>query len=94
MGTRRRPRQCPRCGRMNPAKERECVECFTPLVKAPFRMDKRRIRYVHALARQKGLDDELYRLRLQSVGVNSCKDLKRDSYNRFVREMRRLPDAR
>lgn len=101
MAQRRRPRQCPRCGRLNPAKARECASCFTKLVKTPFRMTKERLKYVHMLAREKGLirqnggqrDDEYYRLRLQRYGVTSSKDLKRKDYYRFVAELRALPDV-
>lgn len=93
MGVRRRPRQCPRCGTMNDPKLRECGSCGTRLVRPPFRMDRKKISLVHALAAQKGLDDEFYRLRLQSVGVESCKKLKRNQFNKLVTELQRLPDA-
>lgn len=86
-------RQCPRCATDNAIYKNACVECYTPLRSKRFHMDKQRIKYVHVLARQKGLDDETYRLRLQSVGVKTCKALKRDNYFKFVAGMKKLPDA-
>ena len=60
-------------------------------------MTKARIRYVHTLAARKGLkvgeDDELYRLRLERIGVASCKDMKREHFERFRREVEALPDV-
>lgn len=64
-------------------------------------MDSDKIKMIHALARQKGLihsgafgvDDELYRLRLRAHGVESCKELKRNTFNAFVKELKALPDA-
>ena len=93
MARRKRPRQCARCGRLNKAAERQCVSCGTWLVKRPWRMTKDRIKLVHALARQKGLDEEFYRLRLQRIGVDSCKEMRKADFERFVREVRALPDV-
>lgn len=78
---------------MNDAKERQCVSCGTFLVKPVFRMTKAKLQAVHALARQKGLDDELYRLRLQAVGVDSSKKLRRKQFDEFMTGLKALPDA-
>lgn len=52
------------------------------------------VRQVHAVARrEKGLDDETYRLRLSAVGVESCKDFTRTQYQVFMGALARLPDA-
>jgi len=73
------------------------VYCLTPLVKKRFRMTRARLARVHILAQKKGLivgrDDELYRLRLQDIGVASSKDFKQADYVQFIRDVRRLPDA-
>lgn len=55
-------------------------------------MDKEKIRLVHVLKARKGLDDETYRLRLGAVGVQSCKDLGRDAFRKFLSGMAALPD--
>jgi hypothetical protein len=78
---------------MNEAVAKTCVSCGTGLVKKPFRMTKQKIAFVHALAHQKGLDDEMYRLRLKAVGVESCKEMKRKQFDVFVKMMKKLPDA-
>ncbi len=93
MARRKRPRQCARCGRLNEAAAKLCVSCGTGLVKNPFRMTKAKIAAVHALAHQKGLDEEMYRLRLQAVGVESCKAMKARHFNDFMKGLKRLPDA-
>lgn len=94
---RKRPRQCARCGHVQPSTEKQCTQCGTWLVPKRFRMDRKRVKLVHALARQKGLighgDDELYRLRLHRVGVESSKDLKRAQFDELVRDLKRLPDV-
>jgi len=86
-------RQCPRCGIMNGLQHKTCTSCLTPLRQKRFRMDNIKIKYVHVLAKKKGLDDELYRLRLNALGVNSCKDLKADTYFKFINGLRALPNA-
>ena len=86
-------RQCPRCATWNEGKAKACVQCHTPLVRPRWRMDKQRLRYVHILARRKGLDDETYRLRLGAVGVESSKDLKRAQYVAFVDGLKGVPDV-
>lgn len=87
-------RQCKLCGRFA-AGVKECPRCGNPLVRRRWRMTKARIRYIHALAAEKGLitrhDDELYRLQLQAVGVASCKELTAPQFNRLVSWMKRLP---
>lgn len=57
-------------------------------------MTKDKIRLVHALARQKGLDREEYEMRLQAYGVASCKDFKRAGFDRFIKDLKTLPDVR
>ena len=94
---RRKPRQCLRCGTVNPSTEKQCKGCGESMVRKRFRMDKAKIRYVHVLARKKGLivgaDKELYYLRLQALGIETCKKMKRRQYEEFTRSLRRLPDA-
>lgn len=87
-------RQCPRCGLLRPRKEKQCGSCGTWLVQRRFRMTPGRVKLVHVLARQKGLDRELYKLRLQAVGVESCKELKRGTFKQFVDGLKKLPDVR
>lgn len=99
----KRAKQCARCGREGEPGAVQCAACGTlfPRLRAPWRMTKGKIRLVHALARQKGLilecggklDDEIYRLRLQAVGVASCKALKRDQFNAFMEGANALPDV-
>ena len=51
------------------------------------------VRQVHSVARrQKGLDEETYRLRLSAVGVESCKEFTRRQYQVFMGALARLPD--
>jgi len=87
-----RTRQCKRCGRVNDGKVKECTSCGTSLIRRRFRMTKGRLAMVHALASRKGLDRELYELRLQAYGVASSKDFKRRQFERFVEDLKRLPD--
>ena len=93
MARRVRQRQCPRCGTVNEGKAKQCTSCGTWLVKKRFAMNKDRVRLVHTLANRKGLDDELYRLNLQAVGVDSCKAMKKAQFEEFLARMARLPDA-
>jgi len=87
-------RLCPRCGSRNLVSLKTCGVCMTPLRQKRFHMDKNKISYVHVLAlKQKGLTEEEYKLRLNAVGVESCKELKRDNYYKFVDGLRKLPDA-
>ncbi len=83
----KRQRQCPRCGTRTTARS----HCGIDLM--PWRMNKRRIRAVHACAMgRKGLDYETYRLHLLAVGVESSKNMTRSQYQEFFRRMQRLPD--
>lgn len=81
---------CPRCER----ETRDAWCCGLHLHGArPFHMTPERIRAVHVLKDQKGLDEETYRLRLQAVGVDSCKALSREQFHTFLRGLSDLPDA-
>ena len=52
------------------------------------------IQRVHVVAlRQKGLTREDYKLRLNAVGVSSCKEMNQQQYLAFMRDLNRLPDA-
>ena len=97
MTRQRKKRRCLRCSRLNAPLARQCVSCGSWLVKKPFRMNVKRIKLVHTLAAKKGLivgeDDELYRLRLQRIGVDSCKQFKRNDFNIFITELKKLPDV-
>jgi phage gp16-like protein len=42
------------------------------------------IKKIHALKRALGLDDETYRLRLDSFGASSCKDLTEAQISRLI----------
>ena len=90
-------RQCARCGQMNEGREERCTACGTGLIRHRWTMTRARVAKVHALATRKGLivggDRELYDLRLQRAGVESCKGLKKEAYYRFIGELERLPDA-
>ncbi|MBE9538505.1 MAG: hypothetical protein IMF06_05440 [Proteobacteria bacterium] len=52
-----------------------------------------KVQLVHAMARQKGLDDDAYRDNLHAVGVETCKDMKQKNFDDFIKRMARLPDA-
>ena len=58
-----------------------------------FRMTRVLITRVHALASQKGLDDDTYRLRLSAVGVTTCKALDLEAFRTFMRGLASLPDC-
>jgi hypothetical protein len=88
----RRTRICPRCERRTAAPDC-CGIVFA--ARRRWRMTKALVQRVHIVARaQKGLDEETYRLRLQSVGVESSKRFTREQYHRFMRELAKLPDVR
>lgn len=90
-----RIRQCARCGHVSPGSAKACEDCGTPLVKKRFKMANWRISKVHAIAlKQKGLSYEEYKIVLESIGIESCKDMKERHYNEFMRRMDNLPDAR
>jgi len=86
-------RQCPRCGLMNALQRATCSSCLTPLRQKRFHMDRNKITYIHVLKNRKGLTDEFYRLRLNALGVNSCKELKAATYYKFINGLKALPDA-
>lgn len=59
-----------------------------------WKMSPSMVRQVHAIARrQKGLNEETYRMRLGAVGVESSKDFTRRQYHDFMRGLTKLPDA-
>ena len=89
-------KQCQRCGHKNTGLK-ACEQCGTPLIKKRFRMTSDRIRYVHAIATKKGLivgyDKDDYKFLLSQLGVESCLDMKRDTFEKYKRHVERLPDA-
>lgn len=90
----RRKKYCGRCGSTNEARARKCRTCTEPLTRPRWVMSKERIKAVHTKARsQKGLDEEAYRLRLQRLGIESCKEMKRRHFAAFMRELDELPDV-
>ena len=92
-------RQCQRCGTVNEGSFTLCKSCGNALVKRRFKMTFDKIKLVKTLANRKGLiiggDDELYKLRLGAIGLNSCKDFKKQSdFNLFIKQLKNLPDKR
>jgi len=88
---RKKPHTCPRCGFQTTAGSC-CGIIFG--YRPRWRMTKLLIQRVHAVARgQKGLSEENYRLRLQAVGAETCKDFTRMQYTVFMRALAKLPDA-
>jgi len=85
-------RTCPKCGL---ATERsECCGIIFAL-RVRWRMTKLLIRRVQVAARvDKGLSEEIYRLRVRAVGAESCKDFSREQYHVFMRELAKLPSVR
>jgi len=52
-----------------------------------------RVRYIHALAGRKGLDEELYRQRLKAwTGREHCTQLRKAEFDAFVKGLEALPD--
>lgn len=87
-------RQCRRCSHVNAGHAKQCALCSSDLVVPRFSMTPRLVRLVHVVARvQKGLTDEEYRLNLQALGLESCKQMKKQHYKDFMRRMDRLPDV-
>ena len=84
-------RTCPRC--QQPTSHRWC--CGLDLaVRKRWRMTRDRVRLVHVLARsRKGLSEELYRLRLAAVGVESSLQLPRVQFHQLLVGLRALPDS-
>ena len=93
MARRPRTRQCARCGKVSPGKLTRCPDCGTPLVKWHFKMTPGKIKAVHAIANQKGLDRTAYEDNLHAVGVETCKDMKQKHFDEYLKRMARLPDA-
>jgi hypothetical protein len=57
-------------------------------------MTQKIIKRVHVVAlRKKGLTREDYKLRLNAVGVESCKEMTQQQYSEFMRQLARLPDV-
>lgn len=81
---------CPRCER--PIRSDYCcgIDFST---RRPWKMTPDRIKLVHVVKARKGLDDETYRLRLNAVGVGSCKQLTRESFRTFITGLASLPDS-
>jgi len=88
---RKKPHTCPRCGIATT--EGSCCGIIFGY-RPRWRMTKLLIRRVHAVALGlKGLTEEAYRLRLQAVGAETCKDFTRMQYTVFMRALAKLPDA-
>lgn len=87
-------RVCPRCGSKTAA-ENCCGLMLAARRRQRWKMSAGLVRQVHTIARkQKGLDEETYRMRLGAVGVVSCKDFTKQQYRVFMGALARLPDAR
>lgn len=85
-------RTCPRCGSKTAA-EHCCGLVLAARRRPRWKMSSAMVRQVHAVARrQKGLDEETYRLRLSAVGVESCKDFTQLQFRTFMAALARLPD--
>ena len=84
-------RICPLCG--TTTTRTDC--CGIDLTVSPrrFRMSPYLVKLVHTIAARKGLDDETYRMRLQAVGVDTCKALDLDRFKRFMVGLNTLPDC-
>lgn len=82
---------CPRC--QQTTSHRWC--CGLDLAtRKRWRMTRDRVRMVHVLARaRKGLSEELYRLRLAAVGVDSSLQLSRLQFHQLMAGLRALPDS-
>ena len=93
MKTVKSTRTCPRCGSTS-AMDYCCGLVLSARRVRRWKMTPSLIRQVHSVARkQKGLDEETYRLRLSAIGAESCKDFTRDQYRFFMRGLATLPDA-
>jgi len=88
----RKYKQCPRCGLSSQRGTKVCSHCQNHFER--WRMNTERIRLCHVLAKRKGLDDEVYRWRLNALGVESCKDLKKSQFFEFVKGLNSLPDLK
>ena len=92
---RKRRRRCPSCRRWNESGKEWCFWCQSSLARAkPWKMTAGRVRYIHALAGRKGLDEEIYRHRLKAwTGCDHCTQLKKDQFAAFVAGLESLPDV-
>lgn len=62
--------------------------------RARWSMNRQRVRAVHIVARvRKGLDEETYRMRLATLGVETCKQFSREQFRQFMAGLRGLPDV-
>jgi hypothetical protein len=86
-----RRRRCPRCQALT--SRLDCCGIDLTVRRRRFRMTNDLLRMVHATVARKGLDEETYRLRLQAVGVSSSKAFDRATFQRFMSELAKLPDA-
>lgn len=84
-------RQCPLCDRR--AVMRWCCGIDLSVQPRGFRMTKALLRMVHVQAARKGLDEEIYRMRLRAAGVASSKDFTREQFKAFMAGLSALPDA-
>lgn len=86
-----RRRSCPRCQCLTGSTW--CCGIDLTVRRAPWVMTIERIRLIHILKARKGLTDEVYRLRLGAVGVDSCKQLGRQQFRIFLAGLVDLPDV-
>lgn len=84
-------RTCPVC--QSGTHKHYCCGVFLLASRRPWAMRPEYVKLVHVVKARKGLDEETYRLRLQAVGVASCKDLGREAFRTFIRELGKLPDS-
>lgn len=85
-------KHCLRCGYVD--EQSPCPQCGTYKSRKKWQLTPALIKRIHVIAmRQKGLSREEYELRLNAVGVNSCKELNQQRYERFMGALNRLPDA-
>lgn len=91
---RKRRRRCPSCRRWNESGKAWCRWCQSSLARAkPWRMTAGRVRYIHALAGRKGLDEEIYKHRLKNLtGREHCTQLRKAEFEAFVKGLEALPD--
>jgi hypothetical protein len=87
-----RTRQCPMCETRTTA--RWCCGIDLAVRRRPWRMTPQRVRAVHIVARvRKGLDEDTYRMRLATLGVETSKQFSREQFRSFMAGLRSLPDA-
>lgn len=87
-----RPRRvCPLCSTRT--SDWNCCGIYLGGRRRRWSMTPANIKLVHVVKARKGLDEETYRLRLQAVGVASCKDLSHGQFIAFLEGLSKLPDA-